>query len=208
MRGFIFWFSLLLLQDLWQHVVDIVFESILLCFWYQNLSQNAFKNRSKKSSIFASIFYRFLTDFDPHLGSHFPPKSNKRGARLLGGPPIFSNLVFCCLWKAPLALIFLDFPTPGDGFLMIFSSFWDPSCYICSSICIFFVFVFLFLSLLFSSIPSTSPRFPTHSRPFSTLSPSLSSSFFQHFSNTFLYRFWLHPGSQDGSQIHQKSTKK
>ena len=40
-----------------------------------------------------------------------------------------------------------------------------------------------------------------------TFWPSWSSSFFHHFSNTFFHRFWLHLGSQNGSQIHQKSTK-
>ena len=44
-------------------------------------------------------------------------------------------------------------------------------------------------------------------RLYSTFSPSWSSSFFHHFSNTFFHRFWLHLGSQNGSQIHQKSTK-
>ena len=43
---------------------------------------------------------------------------------------------------------------------------------------------------------------------YSTFSPSWSSSFFHHFSNTVFYRFWLYLGSQNGSQIHQKSIKK
>ena len=47
----------------------------------------------------------------------------------------------------------------------------------------------------------------TRRRLYSTFLPSWSSSFFHHFSNTFFHRFWLHLGSQNGSQIHQKSTK-
>ena len=42
---------------------------------------------------------------------------------------------------------------------------------------------------------------------YSTFLPSWSSSFFHHFSNTFFRRSWLHLGSQNGSQIHQKPFK-
>ena len=49
----------------------------------------------------------------------------------------------------------------------------------------------------------------TRGRLYATFSPSWSSSFFHNFSNTLFFspRFWLHPGSQNGSLIHQKSVK-
>ena len=55
----VFVFSLLLLQDRFQHVLDIVFASICLQFWLPNPFRNASKNLSKKTSNFESIFIDF-----------------------------------------------------------------------------------------------------------------------------------------------------
>ena len=71
-----FVFSLVLLQDRFQHVFDTVFGSIFLPFWLQNPFQNASKNLSKKTHILGSIFYTFLAVFGPswrHLGSNLAP---------------------------------------------------------------------------------------------------------------------------------------
>ena len=69
-------FSLVLLQDRFQHVFDTVFGSIFLPSWLPNPFQNASKNLSKKTYILGSIFYTFLAVFGPswrHLGSNLAP---------------------------------------------------------------------------------------------------------------------------------------
>ena len=47
--------------------------------------------------------------------------------------------------------------------------------------------------------------FPTRGHPYALLAPSWPSSFFHHFSNTLLYRFWLDFGPQLGAKIPPKS---